>query len=148
MSRDMDAISQACDERRAANGINMDEYWRETPSQEQLLAAWSILANSFKVTVNANDLFYWGCADATEIDGDDLPLLIEASLKFGHAGEVAFQQKVRGGTETVNCLERRGWKDKYPEAVEWMSTKMLEADLDARIAELTAPLPVAEGDVQ
>lgn len=44
----------------------------------------------FQVTVNKNDTFAWGCADAEIIDVHDLPEALRLLKKYGSAGLDAF----------------------------------------------------------
>lgn len=102
-----------------------------TPTPEQMEVGWQVLRlllpteETWGLALNASDLFYSACADTTEFDIKDLPLLIEAMTRFGIAGEVAFQWKVRGMCETPVALDRRTWKDQYPSACEWIKDKFL-----------------------
>lgn len=127
-----EAVDSAFAEYAKRNGFARRDLTGE-PTDEELRAGWQILRESFKLTLNANDLFYYATADATEVDSDDFPMLVQAVIKFGSAGEAAFQSKVRGYDETPIALDRRGWEESYPLAKAWMDEKWLGRDLDRDI---------------
>lgn len=138
MSIETDAVEQAFAEYREANGTIEVGYsfTGENALDPKEHPERFVLAGVFDFTLNASDLFVYACADATECDGEDLPLLLEAIKRFGFAGEVAFQWKVRGMKEDVVGLPKRKWGAEYPAAQDWIRGKWLNADLDRRIDEL------------
>lgn len=143
------AIEQAFAEYQEANGFEAG--WEDGFTGENALDPKEhperfVLAGADWFTLNANDLFGWARADATECDGEDIPLLLEAIKRFGVAGEVAFQWKVRGMKEDVVGLPKRKWGAEYPAAQEWIRDKWLNADLERRIDELIEAQKNETGD--
>lgn len=49
-----------------------------------------IIANSFSVTLNANDFFGYACADAVEVEIPEMEKLIQMAMAHGNAGIYAF----------------------------------------------------------
>jgi hypothetical protein len=87
--------------------------------------------SAFWVFLNANDVWFWACADACRIDvGEDLDKFVKVYMEFGFEGQLAFMSLIEN-LEPQEPMWRHSDKEKYLKAKKWLKENNLEPSEDS-----------------